>query len=101
MHYRATAALPYSNRELAVARLREQLRVMARAGGGSPDWSTLDVEGPIEAPGIRGRTWFEWSATVDSDGGRDLVRYSGDDDLLAPAGSGPTLGATMPQPAIR
>jgi hypothetical protein len=102
MHYRAIAALPFSNREQAVARLRDQLRVMALAGGGRPDWSSLVVEGPTEAPGPRGRTWFEWSATVVSDGGRDLVRHHPvDDDLLVPAARGPVPGATMPQPSIR
>jgi hypothetical protein len=101
MHYRATAALPYNNRERAVASLRDQLRVMALAGGGSPNWSTLVVEGPTEAPGPRGRTWFEWSATVDSDGGRDLVRnQSPDDDLLVPAAQGSVASITMPQPAV-
>jgi hypothetical protein len=100
MHYRATAALPYSNRERAAASLRDQLRVMALAGGGNPDWSTLAVEGPTEAPGPRGSRWFEWSATVDSDGGRDLVRSPTDDDLLAPAVGDSAVGSTMPQPAI-
>ncbi len=48
--------------------LRGQLRVMAVAGGTTPDWTTLAVEGSIEAPSLRGRTWFEWAATVEADG---------------------------------
>ncbi|SNS33060.1 hypothetical protein SAMN06893096_103249 [Geodermatophilus pulveris] len=37
---------------------------MALADGAYPDWSTLIVEGPVEVPDLRGRAWFEWSATV-------------------------------------
>ena len=33
---------------------------MASWDGRAPDWSTLAVDGPTEAPGARGRTWFEW-----------------------------------------
>ena len=68
MKYRASAVLPYAHRERAVAGLRGQLRVMAVAGGTTPDWTTLAVEGPTMAPSLRGRTWFEWAATVEADG---------------------------------
>ncbi len=67
--YRAAAELPYNNRDQATAGLRGQLRVMIVAGGGTPDWSTLTVEGPTEVVGAHGRTWYEWRATVVVDGG--------------------------------
>ena len=41
---------------------------MALADGAYPDWSTLKVEGPVEVPDLRGRAWFEWTATVEADG---------------------------------
>ncbi|SDY81618.1 hypothetical protein SAMN05660209_03778 [Geodermatophilus africanus] len=40
---------------------------MARADGAAPDWSTLMVKGPVEVPDLRGRAWFEWTATVEAD----------------------------------
>jgi hypothetical protein len=69
--YRAAAALPYNDRERATSGLRGQLRVMAGCDDATPDWGTLAVHGPVEVPGARGRTWFEWTATVETrpDGG--------------------------------
>ncbi len=67
MIYRAAAALPYPDRDRATAGLRGQLRLMVLAGGTTPDWSTLIVEGPVETPGLHGRVWFEWSASVEAD----------------------------------
>jgi len=40
---------------------------MALADGTHPDWSTLMVEGPVEVLDLRGRAWFEWTATVEAD----------------------------------
>ncbi len=62
--YRAAAALPYNDRERATAGLRGQLLLIAVAADAVPDWSTLTVEGPVEAVGLHGRTWYEWTATV-------------------------------------
>ena len=96
--YRAAAAYPYVNRERATAALQAQLRVVAAAGGAVPDWTTLEVEGPTEQPGMHGRVWFEWTATVNANGGRDLTRDPIDDDV--PAVSGGEDGVTMPQPPL-
>ena len=98
MIYRAAAAFPYDNEEQASAALRGQLRIIALAGGGIPDWSTLVVEGPLESTGFSGRrSHFEWSATLSADGGRDLTRESIDDDLRTVLTSGPGDSTTMPQ----
>ena len=67
MTYRAAAALPYSDTARATAGLRGRLRIMALADGAHPDWSTLRVAGPVEVPDLRGRAWFEWTATVEAD----------------------------------
>ncbi len=99
MIYRAAAAYPYQNAEQASADLRGQLRVIAIAGGGIPDWSSLVVAGPVDLTGLYGRRWFEWAATISADGGRDLTREAVDDDLRV----APTDGAaesTMPQAPI-
>ena len=98
MLYKAAAAYPYVDRERATAALRGQLRLIALAGGGRPDWSTLVVEGPIEAPGLRGRTWFEWTASVNADGGRDLTKDPVDDDVPSVPADG-SADITMPQAA--
>jgi hypothetical protein len=62
--YRATTALPYDNRERATRGLRGQLRVTAMADSAAPDWTTLCVTGPAEAPGPCGAVWVKWSAAV-------------------------------------
>ncbi|MGY2130380.1 hypothetical protein [Blastococcus sp. SYSU DS0617] len=64
MMYRAAAALPFDDPAMATAGLRGQLRVMAAAAGAFPDWSTLEVEGPIRQVEHRGRDLSEWTATV-------------------------------------
>ncbi|WP_347059659.1 hypothetical protein ABC795_04225 [Blastococcus sp. HT6-30] len=66
MIYKAAAALPYDDRERATAGLRGQLRLMAVCDDATPDWTTLNVAGPTPSPGLHGRTWFEWSATVEA-----------------------------------
>jgi hypothetical protein len=62
--FRAAAALPYDDREMAIAGLRGQLHVMATAAGAVPDWSTLHVEGPTVGEEITEAGWSEWAATV-------------------------------------
>ena len=64
----ATTALPYENLERATAGLRGQLRLQLLDGGddGLPDWSTLQIAGPVTTTDARGRTWYEYAATVDS-----------------------------------
>ena len=97
----AKAAYPYVDRERAATGLRRQLRLMATAGGGAPDWSTFSVEGPVEGPGLRGRIWFEWTARVTVVGGRDLTRDPLDADPLPPSLDGEAdQAATMPQPPV-
>lgn len=101
MIYRAAAAYPHDNEEQANAALRGQLRIIALAGGGIPDWSTLVVEGPREwTCSIGPPSYYEWSATLRADGGRDLTRESIDDDLGAVRTSDPADGSTMPQSTI-
>ncbi|MGY1712516.1 hypothetical protein ACI8AC_23695 [Geodermatophilus sp. SYSU D00758] len=99
--YRAAAAYPYPNRERATSALRGQLRLMALAGGGTADWSTLTVQGPRKAPGFRGVCWYEWWATVEVDGGRDLTLDPASDAL--PPGRtrrGAASASTQPQTAV-
>ena len=62
--YRAAAALPFDDRELAMVGLRSQLGVMAAAAGAVPDWSTLSVEGPVAPVNPHAADWSEWVATV-------------------------------------
>ncbi len=98
--YRAAAAYPCVDVEQATTALREQLRLMALAGGGTPDWSTLRVQGPIESTRQHGPTLFEWTATLSADGGRDLTRDSVDDDLQLPVANAGPADSTMPQSPI-
>jgi hypothetical protein len=63
--FTATAAYPYVDCDRATAGLRGQLReIVAKAGAGEPDWSTLAVDGPTETEGLHGRVWFVWTAGV-------------------------------------
>jgi hypothetical protein len=51
--FTATAAYPYVDRDRATAGLRGQLRgIVAGAGAGVPDWTTLVVEGPTAIKGL-------------------------------------------------
>lgn len=56
--------MPCNDVERATAGLRGQLRLKAIDAGGNVDWATLTVDGPTEAPGPMGATWFRWTATV-------------------------------------
>lgn len=100
MIYRAAAAYPYVDVEQATTALREQLRLIALAGGGIPDWSTLVVDGPTEPTGQHGRTLVEWTATLSAIGGRDLTRDGADHDLALTATNAGLADSTMPQRPI-
>ena len=67
MIYRAAAALPYDDLERVTPGLCGQLRLMALADDGTPDWSTRSVEGPTETSGLHGRVWLEWTAPIRAD----------------------------------
>ena len=79
MIWQATAAYPYVDQQRATSGLRGQLRdIVAQASAGSPDWSTLTVEGPAEVPAAHGRSWFVWTASVKS----AVALAPGGDDTL-------------------
>jgi hypothetical protein len=65
--FTAATALPYPHPAHATAGLRAQLRHRLLAAGcpDLPDWDTLVVAGPVESTTHRGRTWFEYVATVE------------------------------------
>jgi hypothetical protein len=65
MRYTATGALPYDNVERATSGLQGELRHALATASKEPDWSTLEVEGPIEAKGASGRMWYRWTASVE------------------------------------
>jgi hypothetical protein len=90
MMYRAAAALPWSDRDRAVAGLRGQLRVMAVAARATPDWKTLVVDGPSEVVEPRGGTLYEWRGEVRVEGG-DLAELPADDTELLPCGPEDTM----------
>jgi hypothetical protein len=62
------AALPYEHLERATAELRAELRrqLLAADVHEMPKWETFVVTGPTEFTDLRGRTWFEYRATVES-----------------------------------
>jgi hypothetical protein len=62
--HQAAAALPHRNRGRATERLRDQLTIVARAVGLTPDWSTLTVTGPTEMTGTQHGARFEWTGRV-------------------------------------
>ena len=66
--FTATAALPYEHLERATAGLRAQLRqkLLAANVHEVPAWETFIVTGPVEFTDLRGRTWCEYRATVES-----------------------------------
>ena len=68
MIFKATAAYPYENLERATAGLRAELRrqLMAADVHIMPKWETFVVTGPTKFTDLRGRTWHEYRATVDS-----------------------------------
>lgn len=54
----ATVAYPYLHADRAAQALRGELRDQSVVKGVRPDWSILTVQGPREAPGAHGRTWY-------------------------------------------
>ena len=65
MLLRTTTALPYEDTDRAASGLRGQLRLMAIDRGLAVEWSTLEVDEPTSSSDPRGRTWYEWSASVE------------------------------------
>jgi hypothetical protein len=66
--FSAATALPYEHLERATAGLRAELRrqLLAADVHEMPRWETFDVTGPTEFTDLRGRTWYEYRATVES-----------------------------------
>ena len=64
--FSASAALPYDDLDRATRSLQDELRHALASVDEAPDWSTLEVEGPTEVKGASGRTWYRWTATVES-----------------------------------
>ena len=62
----ATTSLPFEHVERATAGLRAKLRWKLLDLGAAPDWSTLDVSGPVTTLDGMGRPWFEYRASVHS-----------------------------------
>jgi len=60
----ATTSLPYEHVERATAGLRAKLRYQLLDLGAAPDWSTLEVSGPVTTLDGMGRPWFEYRASV-------------------------------------
>jgi hypothetical protein len=68
--FAATTALPYEHLERPAAGLRAELRrqLLQANGRELPAWDTFAVEGPVQAIDTRGRTWFEYRASVETRG---------------------------------
>jgi hypothetical protein len=66
--FTATAALPYEHLERATAGLRAERRQKLLHAGvhEMPMWDTFEVSGPHEFTDLRGRSWYEYRATVES-----------------------------------
>ena len=66
--FTATAALPYEHLERATAGLRVELRrqLLAADVHVMPLWETFAVTGPNVFKDLRGRTWYEYRASVES-----------------------------------
>jgi hypothetical protein len=66
--FRATRVLPYEHVDRATAGLRAELRRQLLKANvyEMPMWETLTVTGPHEFTDLRGRTWYEYRATVES-----------------------------------
>ncbi len=79
----ATTALPYEHLERATAGLRAALRqkLLAVDVHQMPDWDAFTVTGPREFTDLRGRSWYEYRATVKTSGPFDPVRSGGSHKL--------------------
>jgi hypothetical protein len=62
----ATPSLPYEHALRATAGLRATLPYQLLDLGAAPDWSTLEVSGPVTTLDGMGRPWFEDRASVQS-----------------------------------
>jgi hypothetical protein len=64
--FSASAALPSQHLERATTGLRAELRRQVLLAGvdAMPRWETFTVRGPREFADLRGRTWYEYRATV-------------------------------------
>jgi hypothetical protein len=91
--YRAAAALPHANRDLATHALACQLRIMATAAGGTVDWTTLAMTGPTNVSDAPERARFEWTARV-AVRGASVVDTLPDPDAFPPARA--AADATLP-----
>jgi len=73
--FHATVAHLDADRERAGAALREELRTFtAAASAGTPDWSSLVIEGPTVVSDYRGEALYVWVATVATTIGRRAVQ---------------------------
>lgn len=90
----AIATLPTNDAKVARSALRGRLELMGAGGYGTADWATLEVNGPRQLTDARGRSWFEWTATVE-------VR-SAADPRPAPEvpGKQPAPDAPSPRPTV-
>jgi hypothetical protein len=84
--FSASAALPYEHLERATAGLRAELRrqLLAADVHAMPRWDTFTVTGPREFADLRGNTWYEYRATVETRTGFDRAT------TLTPPGNLPT-----------
>jgi hypothetical protein len=75
----ATTALPYEHLERATAGLRAELRqkLLAVDVHQMPDWGTFTVTEPRELTDLRGRSWYEYRAAVETSGPFDRASSGG------------------------
>jgi len=70
VRFTATTALPYEHLERATSGLRAELRrqLLHADVHEMPRWETFEVTGPTRVADLRGRTRFEYRASVESRG---------------------------------
>ena len=64
--FTATTTQPNADEARAASALRGELREQMARHWQFPDWSTLEVTGPMKVVGASGRVWYRWKATVTS-----------------------------------
>ena len=66
--FTASATLPYEHLERATAGLRAELarQLLAADVHAMPRWESFTVTGPRAFSDLRGRTWYEYRASVES-----------------------------------
>jgi len=64
--YRANVTLVTAHRDRAVKALQQEVRRLSQVERGleEPDWTTMQVEGPLEVFGPRGEVVFEYRGVV-------------------------------------